>query len=376
MEPIGAKLKEARERKGMTLQEAKRELRIHGPYLEALEAGEFGKLPAPAYARAFLRQYAAFLGLDPQPLVDAYNAHAGNTPPALNVGWTAAPETRPGWGSWTATAVAGVVLGLALVGAYEVRSYLAGKEAVQRQAAMQSRRQAAAVPRRPVVRQPSDAPEARPGAGARSGQRATSGTPSGAAVTGKAAAGAAASRPAAPAAGNRPVGAASSPAVAGTPPGNASAPASASAGSGQAPASVGTLRPPANQPALESRPAPLAPDASGFGGSYGTPAPAGTPAAAGVEGAPKEASGSGVQVTVVARERCWVRVRSGGRTIYSGSLAPGESRSWQGSEAVGLTLGNAGGVRVSVNGQDVGPLGRPGQVVHRVFRATAAGTGT
>ncbi|HEU0072543.1 MAG TPA: helix-turn-helix transcriptional regulator [Dehalococcoidia bacterium] len=55
---------EARQAKGLTLFDAERGTRIPRRYLEALEADQFSLLPAPVYARGFLRNYARFLGLD------------------------------------------------------------------------------------------------------------------------------------------------------------------------------------------------------------------------------------------------------------------------------------------------------------------------
>src|SRR6266511_96288 len=50
-------------------------------YLAALEAERFELLPADVYARAFLCEYAQYLGLDPTPFLDELNAQlAGNEP--------------------------------------------------------------------------------------------------------------------------------------------------------------------------------------------------------------------------------------------------------------------------------------------------------
>lgn len=61
---IGHLLQQARHRKGLNLGDVERQTRIPRQYLQALEADQFGLLPAPVYARGFLRNYARFLGLD------------------------------------------------------------------------------------------------------------------------------------------------------------------------------------------------------------------------------------------------------------------------------------------------------------------------
>ncbi|MFO7683853.1 MAG: helix-turn-helix domain-containing protein [Chloroflexota bacterium] len=72
MDEIGHILREARETKGLTLEETQEETRINSKYLAAMENGEYEKLPTPVHVRGFLRNYARFLGLDPQPLLERY----------------------------------------------------------------------------------------------------------------------------------------------------------------------------------------------------------------------------------------------------------------------------------------------------------------
>jgi transcriptional regulator with XRE-family HTH domain len=64
MEPLGQRLREARERLGLTLDEVERNTRIRTRHLEALERSDWEALPSLVQARGFLRNYAEFLGLD------------------------------------------------------------------------------------------------------------------------------------------------------------------------------------------------------------------------------------------------------------------------------------------------------------------------
>jgi hypothetical protein len=66
---IGQRLSEARLGKGLSLFDAERQTRIARRYLQAFEADQFDILPAPVYARGFLRNYARFLGLDENEIV-------------------------------------------------------------------------------------------------------------------------------------------------------------------------------------------------------------------------------------------------------------------------------------------------------------------
>jgi len=69
METIGDILRESREQLGLTLEEVERSIRIRKMRLEALERGDFDSLPSRVQALGFLRNYADFLGLDPDKLL-------------------------------------------------------------------------------------------------------------------------------------------------------------------------------------------------------------------------------------------------------------------------------------------------------------------
>lgn len=71
-EEISKLLKEARERKGVNLQEASQSLKIKLDYLKAIESGSFEKLPVGVYTRSFLREYATFLDLESKKVLDDY----------------------------------------------------------------------------------------------------------------------------------------------------------------------------------------------------------------------------------------------------------------------------------------------------------------
>ncbi|MCH8850563.1 MAG: helix-turn-helix domain-containing protein [Chloroflexi bacterium] len=68
-EGLGNALVEARKARGLTLRDVERDTRISTKYLQALEDGHLDVLPAPVYARAFMRTYAQYLGLDASQLV-------------------------------------------------------------------------------------------------------------------------------------------------------------------------------------------------------------------------------------------------------------------------------------------------------------------
>jgi hypothetical protein len=69
---LGPTLRAAREGKRWDIARAERETRIRARYLAALEAGDYHDLPDPVYTRGFVRNYARYLGLDPEWCVDLY----------------------------------------------------------------------------------------------------------------------------------------------------------------------------------------------------------------------------------------------------------------------------------------------------------------
>ncbi len=71
---IGATLRETRVRRSLSLKQAEDDTKIRIKYLQAMENEEFDALPAPAYAKGFLRTYATYLELDPELILDEYNS--------------------------------------------------------------------------------------------------------------------------------------------------------------------------------------------------------------------------------------------------------------------------------------------------------------
>jgi hypothetical protein len=80
---IGPGLREARERQGLALEQAAAATSIQERHLRALEEERLERLPEPVYVRAFLREYATFLGLEPKRFLDEYAERvAAAEPPA------------------------------------------------------------------------------------------------------------------------------------------------------------------------------------------------------------------------------------------------------------------------------------------------------
>jgi transcriptional regulator with XRE-family HTH domain len=75
----GAKLAQARQQRGLSLDEIAERLHVRRDYLEALEAMNVKVLPGRAYALAYMRDYAKLLGLDPVAIVEQFKRESALT---------------------------------------------------------------------------------------------------------------------------------------------------------------------------------------------------------------------------------------------------------------------------------------------------------
>lgn len=66
-----------RKRKHLTLEQAEEETKVRIRYLDALERGAYGELPANVYVLGFLAKYAEFLGASKEELMTAYRRERG-----------------------------------------------------------------------------------------------------------------------------------------------------------------------------------------------------------------------------------------------------------------------------------------------------------
>jgi cytoskeleton protein RodZ len=69
---FGSTLRDARERKGISLREIATRTKISVAVLDALERNDISRLPGGIFSRAFVRAYAHEVGLDPEQTVQAF----------------------------------------------------------------------------------------------------------------------------------------------------------------------------------------------------------------------------------------------------------------------------------------------------------------
>jgi cytoskeleton protein RodZ len=128
-------------------------------------------------------------------------------------------------------------------------------------------------------------------------------------------------------------------------------------------AATPAAQPPPLAPAAEptrpaSPPAPSPPTAA----APATPAP---PTAPAPTVAPKAAPGS-QRLVIKAVEPTWIRVQTDEGRVAEELLPAGASREWTADRRFLVTIGDAGGVELTLNGRSLPPLGAKGTVIRRL----------
>jgi cytoskeleton protein RodZ len=80
MAEIGARLREARMRAKIDINEVEVRTKIRAKYLRAIENEEWDLLPGEIYAKSFLRTYGEYLGLDTRQLIDDFRSRYESPP--------------------------------------------------------------------------------------------------------------------------------------------------------------------------------------------------------------------------------------------------------------------------------------------------------
>ncbi|MET3699542.1 cytoskeletal protein RodZ [Bacillus oleivorans] len=72
MTELGNRLREAREAKGLSLEDLQEITKIQKRYLKGIEEGNYAPMPGNFYVRAFIKQYAEAVGLEPEEIFNVY----------------------------------------------------------------------------------------------------------------------------------------------------------------------------------------------------------------------------------------------------------------------------------------------------------------
>jgi cytoskeleton protein RodZ len=116
-EAPGSVLGEERLAQNLSVADVARQLKLSIGQVEALEAGDFQRLPGPVFARGFVRNYARLLRLDAEPLLKSLAVSLPRkeplppAPPSQDIPFPTAAPRR--WRAYAAV-VAAIVAALAI----------------------------------------------------------------------------------------------------------------------------------------------------------------------------------------------------------------------------------------------------------------------
>lgn len=91
----GATLRDARNKKSLSLDELVVQTKLPLSVLQAMEADDFRTLSEPVYVRGYYRKYARVLGLDEAPIIAGYEAHGGSVTRKPEVSLLVPEDPRP-----------------------------------------------------------------------------------------------------------------------------------------------------------------------------------------------------------------------------------------------------------------------------------------
>ncbi|MEM1247696.1 MAG: RodZ domain-containing protein [Acidobacteriota bacterium] len=140
---LGGWLRGQRESREITLRDIAENTKISLRYLEALEEDRHEILPAAVFAKGFLREYAKYVGLDPDEVVNRYLASFPEDEPVDDAPTPTAPTSRFPFG----LAVAGLT---ALIGIVALFGWLASRSSNEETPALAAPTPGAEAPAEPV----------------------------------------------------------------------------------------------------------------------------------------------------------------------------------------------------------------------------------
>jgi len=314
METVGDFLRQVRETKGLTLDEVASKTRIHPEFLKALEEGNFAKLPEQVFAKGFVRSYARSLGLDEEDAVRRFTESAGafygkqTELERLRVQQVEDERRKKANRKVVMAAVGVALLGLVM---------------------LLAREQNAVVSKRPMTDSQQFGAD-----GSRSGSRSAR------------------------------------PPVAREAAGPTASSASAHSAPSAAPPSATTAAQPAGLPTpAQTQPTAEHPAAERSERDAPVAAVAPSPLSPSASPLPIEVTTSHEAPLVLgleAMELTWVVVQVDGGSPLEALLRPGERVTWKATDKFVVTLGNAGGVKVELNGKPQGPFGPSGRVARDI----------
>ena len=334
---LGAALRIEREKRGLDMEDAANRLKISARLLRALEEGDETSLPPLAYTKGFIRSYASYVGLSAEEVSEALGALEAASEPVApqnvyepEMVLTPRRNLKPILAGLFMVCVVAVVMVAWQQGVFDFLSRQTRRLA--QPAPLQSAESVdpgnlASRPSAPVAPAQGQAPSQAAAQGSVQQVQTPAQTP--AQSSGQTSAQASA----------QPTGQAAPSAAPGLPPVRGTA---TNAPVANAPA--------AGTPASTPPAAPTASAAAPAGASQGSDVPVGTH-----------------KLIITATEECWIHSSADKTDTRQFSLHKGDTFALTFSKSLELKIGNAGGVRLRYDGEELPPAGQSGQVRNLVF---------
>jgi cytoskeleton protein RodZ len=333
---FGDHLRRERELRGVTLEEVSAATRISVTFLEALERGDWEKLPGGVFRRGFIRSVARFLGLDEENLIGEYSLETNDAPKIAVPARNTRPDLRHAY----------FYGGIAAIVVFIVIAIFAYRHFSHRRISPDYR----SVPARTAPRPASNAipPVANSSAAAAPIANSAANLNSSAATS-----------PASPPAGSAQNNSApsNSPAPPQSPPQNA-------AGNSAAKNAAGNSGP-------AHSPTAVAPNAGAP--SAASPVAAGFPPATSKTTTGPAGPSTGLVLRVQASRAAHVRVLSDGEELFNGEMGRGQWQNFRGVQNIEIFSDDAGAVQLQLNGQPVKSSSAAGQPLHLAFPSGGEG---
>lgn len=91
LQTVGEVLRTEREKQGLSVKDIEKATSIRALYIQAIEDGNYSVLPGEVYLKGFIRNYASFLGINPQNMMELYRQNQSPQPAAPQTPVAATP---------------------------------------------------------------------------------------------------------------------------------------------------------------------------------------------------------------------------------------------------------------------------------------------
>jgi cytoskeleton protein RodZ len=335
MSSLGEHLKQIREAKHLSVEDLSRMTKISSRFIAALEAEDFGTLPGGVFNRGFIKSYARYCGADESPLLLEYDGELKRTAGPDLIILPSAPASSGEFQGYRPFYGIVVILFLVVIFFFLFMYFRSHSREVGRR-----------------------------------GEEGNTATPASSTV---------------PPSNQQPLSSGTRnsaiPPVLPQPPPAESGSSAGSISANTSPAGVPRMQA-SNQPAIDV-PMPASSAGQDAGGAAAKAPPGSLPEDLQKQDAvtgrvAENTTGPGQEpftLQIAATARAWLSIKKDGKEVYRKIMLPGETLLYSARDNFDIVCGNAGGVKLELDGIPVAPLGKSGEVKTKSFQRPMASEG-